>query len=166
MIIGSRLRFASPAFFMLQPIVIEIKQLVILHLLVTAALTGLIWVVQLVHYPGFRYIDHTQFNDFQRHHMQSISYIVAPLMLAEVAFTVWLQIEFWNKSEVYLATIASVLLMVVWVVTFSISAPIHGKLATDGYDRQLINKLVSTNWIRTFAWSARAGILVIISLRL
>ncbi|MEM8965274.1 MAG: hypothetical protein AAGE93_02580 [Bacteroidota bacterium] len=143
-----------------------IKQLIIIQLLVTSLLTGLVWVVQLVHYPGFRYVDQTQFIDFQYHHMRSILYIVGPLMLIELALALWLQVEFWGKSGIYSVSAATVLLIVIWLVTFLVSSPIHGQLATQGYDEKLITKLVNTNWIRTVAWSVRTGIFVFILLRL
>lgn len=103
-----------------------IKQLIIIQLLVTSLLTGLVWVVQLVHYPGFRYVDQTQFIDFQYHHMRSILYIVGPLMLIELALALWLQVEFWGKSGIYSVSAATVLLIVIWLVTFLVSSPIHG----------------------------------------
>ncbi len=143
-----------------------IKQLIIIQLLVTSLLTGLVWVVQLVHYPGFRYVDQTQFIDFQYHHMRSILYIVGPLMLIELALALWLQVEFWGKSGIYSVSAATVLLIVIWLVTFLVSSPIHGQLATQGYDEKLTTKLVNTNWIRTVAWSVRTGIFVFILLRL
>ena len=143
-----------------------IKLLIIIQLLVTSLLTGLVWVVQLVHYPGFRYVDQTQFIDFQYHHMRSILYIVGPLMLIELALALWLQVEFWGKSGIYSVSAATVLLIVIWLVTFLVSSPIHGQLATQGYDEKLTTKLVNTNWIRTVAWSVRTGIFVFILLRL
>ncbi len=160
---GYALRFRL--FLFCSPIVIELKQLMVAQLVVTAALTGLIWIVQLVHYPGFRYVDHTQFSSFQQHHMRSISYIVVPLMLVEVVLSCWLQIDYWNRDEMYIITTANVLLVVIWVATFFVSTPIHSKLLTQGYNEILINKLVDTNWIRTVLWSARTLILIIVGLK-
>ena len=142
-----------------------LKQLILAQLVVTAALTGLIWMVQLVHYPGFRYVDHTQFSNFQQHHMRSISYIVVPLMLIEVAFAVWSQLHWWGKDGMYLVITANILLVVIWLTTFAISGPTHNKLLTDGFNEKLITKLVDTNWVRTIAWTIRTIILVIISLK-
>ena len=59
--------------------------LLIAHFAVSWALFGLIWTVQLVHYPAFRYIQEGQFTAFQHFHMQGITLIVLPLMLAELA---------------------------------------------------------------------------------
>lgn len=158
---GYALRFQL---FLFPPLMV--KQLIIIQLLVTSALTGLIWIVQLVHYPGFRYVDQTQFVDFQYHHMRSISYVVVPLMLVELVLACWSQTAFWGKNEVYLISTASILLIVIWLVTFLVSSPIHSQLVTRGYDEKLIARLVNTNWIRTLAWSLRLGTLVFISLRL
>ena len=40
-----------------------------------------------------------------------------------------------------------------WIVTFIVSAPCHRKLAKDGMQTQVVERLISTNWLRTFFWS-------------
>lgn len=160
---GYALRFRL---FFLRPTVIELKQLIVAQLVVTAALTGLIWIVQLVHYPGFRYVDHSQFSNFQQHHMRSISYVVVPLMLIEIGLALWLQVDFWKRDGMYFILAANVLLAIIWMATFFVSTPIHSQLLTHGYNEKLITKLVDTNWIRTILWSIRTGLLVIIILKM
>jgi hypothetical protein len=60
------------------------------QLAVSWALLSLIWIVQLVHYPSFQFIDANRFISFQHFHMQSITYVVAPLMFLELGVTIWL----------------------------------------------------------------------------
>ena len=50
------------------------------------------------------------------------------------------------------------LLAVIWVSTFLIQVPLHGRL-TRGFDATRHSALVRSNWIRTVAWSARGALL-------
>ncbi len=135
-------------------------------LLVAAILTGLIWTVQVVHYPSFRYVGADHFIEFQHRHMRNISYLVVPLMLIEVLLAVYLQLNITEKTYGLGVAFANGLLLLIWVVTFVISSPIHGQLATQGFNDELINKLINTNWIRTLAWTLRTVILTIIVAKL
>ena len=45
--------------------------------------------------------------------------------------------------------------------TVAISAPLHERLNAH-FDPALLNRLVATNWIRTVAWTARAGLAIAI----
>jgi hypothetical protein len=47
------------------------------------------------------------------------------------------------------------LVVVIWFSTFLLQVPCHTRLS-QGFDAQIHAQLVSTNWIRTLAWSARA----------
>ena len=124
---------------------------------VTGALFGLIWIVQLVHYPGFAYVAPGQWAAFHAHHTGSITVVVLPLMTAELALGGLL----WKWSNwhppfglLWALTIGT------WASTFWLSVPLHGALA-GGYDAALIEELVRTNWPRTLLWSARAVLLLV-----
>lgn len=56
----------------------------IIHFASTWAMVGLIWIVQLVHYPMFGCLDAAQFSRHMRDHQQQISWIVLPLMMSEL----------------------------------------------------------------------------------
>ena len=58
--------------------------LFLIHLVSTAIMVGAIWVIQLVHYPSFYYIDKNNYMKFQNFHMNRISYIVIPAMTVEL----------------------------------------------------------------------------------
>lgn len=124
-------------------------------------MTGLIWLVQVVHYPYFRFIGPDLFKDAQEFHMKSITFIVLPIMILELGTGVWL---FFQKSlppEKNLYIVSFILLILIWGFTHFLSVPIHGKL-TEAKNIEIINKLVQTNWLRTILWSIRSGILGII----
>ena len=48
-------------------------------------MVGVIWVIQLVHYPSFHFIDKDIYDSFQKFHMNKISIIVIPVMILELA---------------------------------------------------------------------------------
>ena len=55
------------------------------HLIFTSIMTGVIWVIQIVHYPSFHFIEKESYTAFQKFHMNSISLIVVPVMILELA---------------------------------------------------------------------------------
>ncbi len=49
------------------------------HLLATALLPGLIWFVQVVHYPLFAAVGQEGFHAYERQHQRLKAFVVAPL---------------------------------------------------------------------------------------
>ncbi len=129
-------------------------------------MTGVIWIVQLVHYPIFdaieRGADEDTWRRFAHRHTSSISFVVGPLMLAEGVTGLWLAAAPPADTGRTLPIIALALLAVALGVTAVISAPLHGRLAPR-FDAALHRRLVTTNWIRTAAWSARAVVLALLA---
>ena len=64
--------------------------LLLVNLAVSWALVGLIWTIQLVHYPSFSFVAEDHFLEFHRHHTRSITWVVMPLMLVELALAFYL----------------------------------------------------------------------------
>lgn len=120
---------------------------------VSLCLLGLIWVVQLVHYPSFRYVEPSAFVDFEKFHSRSISLIVMPLMIGELITAFWL----FSTNNIFLV-INLVCVVLVWLSTFLLSVPCHHHLSK-GKDSLIIERLIKTNWIRTILWSFKFGVL-------
>ena len=128
--------------------------LLLLNFASTWAMVGLIWLIQIVHYPLFLKVGREQFIEYSEDHQRLITYIVLPLMFVELATTFLL----WSWRPVGISN-ASVLggvalILVIWGSTFLIQVPQHGKLLA-GYDPDVCRHLVYGNWIRTIAWSMR-----------
>ncbi len=123
----------------------------------TWAMTGIIWFVQLVQYPSFAQVDVASFPAFHARHTSAISMIVAPLMMLEalsaLAF-LWVPLRVQTSWEIWLGI---GLVAVVWASTFLLQVPAHSRLSL-GFDEENWRMLVSSNWVRTLAWSARAGL--------
>lgn len=131
----------------------------LLNLCSSLYLMGLIWTVQLVHYPSFRYIDPESFADFSSFHQSSITWIVAPVMIVELGSSLYLcSLSAGDWKLVLLAMMVGL----VWCSTFFLSVPLHSALAEKGFDPILIEKLISTNWPRTLLWTLKSSLMLIL----
>ena len=119
-------------------------------------LTGVIWTIQIVHYPSFHYIDKLSFTNFHNFHERRISIIVMPLMLIELITSIALYIH--NMWSIIFA-LNLLIVALIWCSTFFVQVPIHSILS-EKKDKNLIEKLVNTNWIRTFLWSIRMLLII------
>jgi len=123
----------------------------------TLFLVGLIWMVQVVHYPLFDDVGEQNYVSYQKRHQNNITWIVGPMMLTELVTAIaliWYPIEGVDKSLVYTGI---GLVVLIWLSTAFIQVPCHEKLVK-GFDLAAHKWLVNSNWIRTLAWTARGGI--------
>lgn len=131
----------------------------------TLFMVGLIWMVQVVHYPLFDDIGEENYVRYQQRHQSNITYIVAPVMLFELATAILLlffPVAGIDKSLVY---IGIGLVILVWLSTALVQVPCHEKLVK-GFNQSAYHWLVNSNWIRTVAWSARGVIVVMMLMRI
>ena len=125
--------------------------LIKIHLLATAILTGAIWVIQLIHYPVFKYIDKSYFKLFMKFHVRGILIFVLPFMLIEIVSGTYLFI-IGHNSILFLFSL--VILYLIWISTLLIFSNYHKELQQDK-DNDIINKLVKYNWFRALGWTVR-----------
>ena len=133
----------------------EFELLLKVNFISTSVMVGVIWVIQLLHYPSFHFINDQKYIEFQHFHMQRISFIVVPVMLIELASALLLAYFF----ESSLTIILLALVIGIWAITLIFFTNMHQKL-TDGYDHSIVNRLVQINWSRTALWSLRLIILL------
>ena len=126
--------------------------MLIIHLIATSVMVGVIWVIQLVHYPSFHFIELNKYTTFQRFHMSRISYVVIPAMLTELFTLILIIISMDQVDPIILAS--ALLLIVIWLMTAVFFSGVHQKL-TLGYDQTVVDKLVKLNWGRTLLWTLR-----------
>lgn len=128
------------------------------HAAATLLLTGLIWTVQLVHYPLFAQVAPEQWSRYHRSHSTRIGWLVLPLMAIEALAAALLLARAWRSGAAATLETLGVALVVVHVAsTAFLQVPLHARLAR-GFERAAIERLVATNWVRTIAWSVRAWI--------
>jgi hypothetical protein len=134
------------------------KLILLGNLLVGAYLTGLIWTIQVVHYPLFSYAERSSFSAFEAEHGLRISGIVLLPMLAELVLSgLFLGVKL-EAMPAVVPWICAGLVGVIWLSTFFVQVPQHNILS-GGFDQAAHSLLVSSNWIRTVAWTAKTGLL-------
>ena len=130
----------------------------LLALLIQAAATlplvGLIWMVQVVHYPLFATVGAEVFAGYERAHAARITWVVAPLMLAELAVSGWLAVRVPDGVPAWWCYTGAALTAGIWLSTWFLQVPRHATLA-GGFDPAAHAALVSTNRVRTAFWTAR-----------
>ena len=125
----------------------------------TLALVGLIWTIQLVHYPLMAEI-RAGFATYHSEHCRRITWIVAPLMGLEAVCAGLLWLDRPPAISAAAAALGAALVGVNWVVTALVSVPLHNRLGGRQPDADVIGRLVTTNWIRTLAWTARGPLVL------
>ena len=128
-----------------------------LHCASTLALLGLIWFVQVVHYPLFSLVGREHFVEYERLHQMRTTWVVAPLMSIEALTASLILVSNLTSPERTLAWFGWILLLLIWLSTAFLQVPLHRRLAA-GYDSQTATRLVRSNWVRTIAWTVRGVI--------
>ena len=130
-----------------------------LHAAVTWFLAGLIWVIQLVHYPMLQFLDRAGFQRGHAFHTTAISFLVGPAMLLELAIAVWIA---WRRGPSQWPSSAGLALVaLIWGVTFLVMVPLHERLQNGGFEQDTHAALCRWNWVRTAAWTARGLIALV-----
>ena len=136
-----------------------IRLLFLAHLGSSLYMVGLIWFVQVVHYPLFAHVGSQGFPPYEQRHTALTTWVVAPPMLIEAATAVIL-IWFRPMSVAPWSLWTGLgLLGVCWLSTAFIQVPCH-ELLSKVFDPIVHQRLVSTNWLRTAAWSLHGGLVL------
>lgn len=133
----------------------KLEWLLAIQVLTSVGMAGVIWVIQIVHYPLFAQVGQDQFVHYAASHNRLITWIVGPLMLAECFAVLYLLTPLTPPGLRTAAVAGVILLAIIWISTFCLSVPAHNTLAA-GFDPAAHARLVSTNWIRTIGWTLRA----------
>lgn len=122
-------------------------------------MVGLIWTIQIVHYPLFNRVGEQHFVEYQERHQFLISLIVGPMMLAEATSAALMAAYPPTGVDYWMPIAGLILLIVTWVSTAAIQVPCHSRLV-QGFNEAAYRRLVYSNWIRTIAWTARGALVV------
>lgn len=131
------------------------RLLVIAHTFFTVAMCGFMLAVQTVIYPQFRTVDPADFTAYATDHAARIVNGLVLLAPAEVVLALWLFVDTPDALRRPVVFAAGALLGAGWIATAAWYAPLHGRLQ-ERYDADRIELLVTTNWLRTLIWIARA----------
>jgi hypothetical protein len=120
-------------------------------------MTGIIWFVQVVHYPLMARAGAAGFPRLAAEHQRRTAWVVGPPMAIEGATALLLVAA--PPAGVPRALMAAglALLAVVWASTAWLQVPRHREMLR-GFDAVGHARLVRGNWVRTAAWSSRSAL--------
>ncbi|MFT4688680.1 MAG: hypothetical protein ACKVHO_09490 [Verrucomicrobiia bacterium] len=136
----------------------------LLHCLAGVFMTGVIWFVQVVHYPLFHQVGVGNFVRFEEQHALLTTFVVMPPMLVELVtagFLVRRRPQFMARHQ---AITILLLTVFIWLLTFIVHLPQH-ELLGRGFSSELHADLVVTNWGRTILWTLKSGLAMWLLLR-
>ena len=117
----------------------------LVHLVTTAVLTGVGWVVQVVVYPAFALVGPGEWPEYHRRHVVRIGWVVGPPWLVQgVSVGMLLLASPWEFALLGVLAAAGVALTVLAAV------PAHERLDTD----RDLRILLRANLLRSLVWSA------------
>lgn len=126
----------------------------LLNAAVTWLMTGIIWFVQIVHYPLFDCVG-TDFQNYAVRHRSLTSLVVVIPMLIEITSALFLAVM-WKRADGLLLWLGFALVFSIWIGTALGSIPCHERLCSAGYSAATHQLLVSSNWFRTILWTLRS----------
>ncbi|MCB9877447.1 MAG: hypothetical protein H6835_07600 [Planctomycetes bacterium] len=121
-------------------------------------MTGVIWFVQVVHYPLYAQVGERAFRGFEQAHCARTTWVVLPPMCAELGLAGWVVAAAPAAASV-LPWLGAALVAAIWLVTFTLQVPCHDRLQA-GFDAAVHRRLVRSNWLRTVLWSLRLAVAV------
>jgi hypothetical protein len=134
----------------------------VVHLVATAVLVGVAWVVQVVVYPAFALVGPEQWPAYQAAHIRSITQVVLLPWLVQGISTVGLLLAP-PAGDLAVAVTLALLALAGVILTFAGAVPAHDRLAkqTDGTGPVLRN-LMWVHLVRSVVWSASAVLAAVV----
>ena len=125
----------------------------------TLMMTGIMWFVHLIHYPVLSYVNQTELAQYEQQHVKhTMKWAVLILVIEVVSAT----LLFWFRPaniSIFPVAIGFALLIPIWVTTWSSCVPAHCKLE-NGFNSQVLQKLMKANFLRTLCWTFRTVIVI------
>jgi uncharacterized membrane protein len=125
----------------------------------TWSMVGLIWVVQVVHYPMLAVYSQHSPAIAAVDHQRRITWVVGPLMAVEGVTALILLFDRPSTMGVLTAWVAAMLVGLALVSTVLIQVPLHAQLAA-AHDAEAARRLIASNWVRTVVWTAKGLLLL------
>ncbi len=133
--------------------------LLLANLAATWFLTGLVWFVQVVHYPLFCEVDPERFAAYHAAHVKLTTRVVVVPMCVELFASIGLVLFPPSGVAWPWVWVSLFLIVAIWVSTMLVQVRLHARLGA-GWDRSVIRRLVATNLLRTFLWTTHALVLL------
>ena len=120
-----------------------------IRLLFDFGLVVLIWIIQCIVYPSFRYYPTKDLITWHKIYTARFSVIVIPLMLGQFGIALYQTILLPSLYTV----ISIILIICIWLATFLQFVPIHNTISKGIVNEKLLLSLVHKNWVRTVLWT-------------
>jgi hypothetical protein len=133
--------------------------LLVANLVATLVMVGVIWIVQVVHYPLFALVGADGFVAYEDGHSRRITAVIVVPWAVEGLTALALVAAPPPGVPRWLAVAGAALAGVPVLVTLLASVPAHQVLGR-GFDAAAHRRLVRTNWLRTAAWTAHGVVAV------
>lgn len=117
-------------------------------------MVGVIWFVQVVHYPLLSVVPVDSAKAVAVEHQRRTGWVVMVPMTVEGVTTLLLLAMVPAGVAWFVPWLAGIPLAVALLATVLLSVPRHARMAANP-DESVGRELVTTNWIRTIAWSLR-----------
>ena len=121
----------------------------LVNVVMTCFMTGLIWFVQIVHYPLFNRVAKSSFNDYHKMHVMFTGRVVIFPMLLELIAGFHLLYYNLNTQFLFLSIINVGILIGIWMSTFLLSGSCTQSFSNTIFYKRLLlfikNKLDSNN---------------------
>jgi len=122
----------------------------LVRLLVDTGFLILIWAVQLVIYPSFKYYAAEDLFIWHRQYTVRVTFIVLPLMFSQLIIALY---QFWLDVNWY-TVMSLIIIVLLWVLTFRVFVPLHASIDSASPIANVCYKLETKNWIRTILWTS------------
>ena len=137
------------------------KILVLICLGSTLFMTGLIWFVQVVHYPLFDRVDQGDFLRYHADHSRLTTFVVFLPMVFELLSSLVLLARRPVGIPTSLLWLGAAAAVGSWLSTAFLQVPLHGRLGS-GFDPIVHSRLVLTNWMRCVTWTGHSIVCLLI----
>ena len=124
----------------------------------TFFMIGIIWFVQMVHYPLYTRINPDAFPNYEVAHVNLITLIVGPVMFLEAITALLLLLSPPDNVSIWVLVAGLMMVAVIWAMTLFVNVPHHNALSYS-FDANIHRMLLLTKWVRTVLWSLR-GVLM------
>ena len=115
-----------------------------LNLASTWYMVGLIWLIQLVHYPLFNYVGSEEFILFHENHKILITPVVGIVMIVELVTSVIILFQPPCGIRNWTSIVGIILLGIIWFSTIYFQIPFHNTLSTK-FNENTLFMLINMN---------------------
>ena len=134
----------------------------LIHLFASLCFVGIIWYVQLIAYPQFRMVSVHDWIPFEKNHTRRSFWLIAPLFVLETLGMAGTAIYYVTSAPLLIIG-STVCYLIAYIATFTIHMPLHRLLSTS-HQTKWIDRLITTNWYRTVAWTLKGLLALLLAL--